>query len=556
MRRRRYLATIGLGVSTGLAGCSSGGDGEQAVDEPGDGSTTDESTDVETTDGPAEFADVTLSSPDGVTVDEAFSITVSATNVGGETGAYEGTLTLAAEGATAGGDETAPNVRERVEISDVESGETGSVDVEVPSFEFADRYEFVVEEDDATALVEVGPVACRSGDSFTLDNDLRVTVTDVQFTDAVFYTYTSGSAWSTSEYTGLYATRPDSVLALLSFDVENVGTASASIQGSAFEVRNGNIVWGMNDGAGLSQVHDVDGDPLFDIALGAGEYTEGWALIKYERSEAETGAVLDYQRDEQGTFPEATWGIEPSDGETVPLPEFSLTSIDAPSRAEIREDPTYTYTVENTGDRAGVFRGLVRSSDVRGEFNAELQPGETEEFTVESRNTAVTERTYEFRPFDETHAVEFTPATRDRGESFTIPRGLEITVSTIREADSITMEGNFGDDVETAGSGQKFVLVGVDIHRPNSDAASGLNESFGPTDTRFSLETDDDSFGLESSETFREPVTGEPIGSTWLDVGETERAYMYYEVPANVSVRGATIRWEEDEGTAVAEWTL
>lgn len=546
MKRRTLLSTAGVGLATGLAGC---GSDETSSDDPSDNG-TEEST------GSPELEEISLETATTAQVDEPVTIAVSVTNSGDAAGSFEDTLTL--EGVADGSlERELPAFSEAVEIEEVPAGETGTAEIETVAFEHADRYEFALEDEGVTESIEVGPALTAPDESFTLAEDLRVTVTDVSLENGVFYRYTSG-VWSSTEHTGLYAPASGYLLAAFRFEVENVGTTGASVPKGSFEVRNGDFVSGLPDGASLRDVETLDGEPFFDVSLSAGESTDAFLIAQFAREDIGDGVGVDYQRDERGTLPEARFGLESDDGAELSSAAFELEAVSVPDEAEIRSDPTLEYTVRNVGDEAGTFRGIVqqREDDEWSDWetvSVDLEAGETETVSVESTVTDVTAVDYRLDPFDEERTVVFQPATRDAGEWFTIPRGLELRVTEHRELWEIEQEyaTQMPDD------GYRYVLVSIDVHRPNSDAAGYLS-SIGVDDDQFVLEIGENEFDQASRyyNSYEEPVDGPSVNDVEVSVGETATAYTYFEVPETLSLDDAVVRWEEDDGDAEATWQL
>lgn len=548
MKRRTLLSTAGVGLATGLAGC---GSNETSSDDQSDDG-TEEST------GSPELEEITLETATTARVDEPVTLAVSVTNSGDAAGSFEDTLTL--EGIAEGSlERELPAFSEAVEIEEVPAGETETVEIETVAFEYADRYEFALENEGVSKSVEVGPALTTPDESFTLEEDLRVSVTDVSLENGVFYRYTTGF-WGGTERTGLYAPPSGFLLAAYQFEIDNVGTTQAEVPSDAFEVRDGDLVGELPNGGSLSDVETLDGEPFFDVSLSAGESTDAYLLVQYARDAARDGVGIDYQRDQQGTLPDARFGIEPADGSELGLPAFELEGVSAPDEVEIRDDPTLEYTVRNTGDAAGTFRGVVQEHDDEWTdwktVTADIDSGETETVSVESTNTDVTALSYRLDPFDEERTIQFRPATRERNEWFTIPRGLELRVTESQVVDEVVQQ-DWGETTREPDSGYQFVLVSVDVRRPSPETPAALDGS-GGDDADFSLEIDGNEFnqGSQYYDPYVEPVEGPSVDGVEVMVDSTVTAYTYFEVPETMSVDDAIVRWEEDAGSAEAEWHL
>jgi len=561
MKRRDLLLASSAGIASTFAGCSalSGGDGDA---ESSDDTETETATATPT--GPPEFEDISISAADGAQVGSELTLTVAAANVGGETGTYEGTVRLASgssESAESGDEDGESSFEQSVTIESIAPGETGETEITGPAFEIADDYEFVVADADASATVRVGPASVSVDGTHTLDNDLRVTLTDVEFTNAVHYTYEETSVFSSTEHTGLYGTLPDYLLSVFSFQVENAGTSSASLSMSDIDVTTGSLVTGFEN-AGLSSAEDLAGRPLSEVELGAGESTEAWLLVQYSREDASDGVSLGYQRDATGTLPEMAWEKTPAEGESLSLPAFSLTERDTPAEAEVVSEPKYDFTVTNDGDAAATFRGSVQFRfEEDAEWNdwkrvsAKIPAGDSTTLSVTSSHTDVGTVQYRLQPVDERFEVQFTPAQRGRGEVFTTPRGLEIAVTNAQSATEITVEDAFGEETRTADDGQQYVITTVEVTRPDSTAPEALDGGISdPSNANFWTTTESDRYSHNYTDPLREPVSGQTVYDISLDPQQTETGYAYHEVPASISLDDVITRWEDEDGDTVAEW--
>jgi len=330
---------------------------------------------------------------------------------------------------------------------------------------------------------------------------------------------------------------------------------------SELDVTTGDIVPGFEN-AGLSAAQALAGQPLSETSLGAGESTEAWMIVQYNRETASDGVSLGYQRDDSGTLPEFAWGTSPARDESLALPEFSLTGQETPAKAEVVSGPEYAFTVANTGDAPGTFRGLVqfRFGDdddwtdwktVRSEIDA----GASAEVSVVSEHTDVETVQYRLQPVDERFDVQFTPAQRSRDEVFTTPRGLDIAVTNVQSATEITVDDAFGEETRTASDGQQYVITTIEVTRPDSDAAEALDGGIGdPSNANFWTTTESDRYSHNYTDPLREPVSGQTVYDISLDPTQTETGYVYHEVPANIALDDVVTRWEDEDGDTVAEW--
>jgi hypothetical protein len=187
MNRRRFVALAGSATITGLAGCS-GGNNETPDNGP-DTTATEEPLDIETSDGPAEFAvyDAAWADAEDVTVDNGGKVDLLIGNRGGEPGQFSGRLvveSLVSSEATFLG-AALSSVDE-----EIGSGEAVTVTSETVTPEYSGEYEATVGNEDgerlpiadgADAELLVTPHQGTGDDSFLVKDGLRLSVKNVQF---------------------------------------------------------------------------------------------------------------------------------------------------------------------------------------------------------------------------------------------------------------------------------------------------------------------------------------------------------------------------------------
>lgn len=542
--RRWVMRSAVLGGVGSLAGCS-------ALTESGEGEAIDGSTpDVTTTSGPARFERVSVEGPAEATVGETVRFDVSAVNVGGETGDFEGTLGVAAGASEA----SAP-----VTVEGVAPGERGETTVEV-TFLRADDLVVTVEGTDAEHEVSVGPVVASVGASLDLGEDLRATLVDVRHERALFY-----AAGRDGERRNLFAPPDGELLTVLRFEVENRTTTGASFGLGSLALPRGGLYAGLPDGLPLGRLEGVEGAPLADETLASGASQRGWLLARVPAAAVRDGFRVGWQRDGTNTRPEKVWTVPGSEPPSFSLDGWALPSSSAPGTVEDG------VTVRNDGEGAATFRGAVDSRlDGAGEWTVEttvsgrIGAGETQTFDASYRWPYVQDREFRVRPFDGTRTVDFGAPSLEVGGSLVTPFG-SVTVTDAATGDRLVISGaNVDAETTVTPDGAKFVFVEVEYARERDVEAPAIPVS--RQGNRVLLTDGDTEYtrrGIENFAEFRRPVSGRELNNVRMrgddiPVGESKRGWVVFDVPAGVSLGGSTFTWQNERNdlTVRGHWTL
>lgn len=553
--RRGYLALATM-AATGLAGCGlfggggDGGDGDGDTDGEGDTTTRPPLTTVS---GPATFGRFGIEGPAETVVGNEVTLTVSAANVGSEAGDLQATVTTA---------EGTQSIEQTASVTGVAAGERTSTDVGV-TIELADDYVLRVGNGAGQASHEISatPRTGAIGDALDLGNGLRVTPTDVSYEVGVFYTARAMGASPTA----YYAPAGEQVLAVLRFSVEN--TATNSRRFGANVVPSAGAVLGEYPNGAISQTQTIDGSALNSqqgASIQAGQQTDGWLLAQVPRSAVGDGFAVNWQRDAADTRPEVQWSV---DG--AALPSFTLAEWTLPGEAAPGE-AAYSVTVRNEGDADGVFRGAIdwgvpdgSNWSLRQQLSETIPAGGSHTFERADRWPYVDDRAFRLRPMGETRTVDFTAPTLAVGESLATPFGA-ITVTNAATGDRVVSSPGSGDSTSTKTPERgQFVLVEVEYSRqfqvaiPNIGRlirnAMGFLLQHGGSEYEWTLPGGDHDY--------HQPVSGIHLNQhrgEQIPVGETRRGWLAFDVPASVSLSGATLSWENsrDDNTSQATWEL
>ena len=591
MERRTFLKSGSLGIAAVLAGCNGGDQGQDnGAPATGNGSgsngsnsastgtangaptgtestSTSESAEApETTQsGPAAFADATIGGPTNVTVGEEFELPVSVANTGGQNGTFSGTLTVA-EGSS--------SFNRSVTIEGVEPGGTGNSTVGPLNITSADNYTLALKGSDTTHTLQVAPAQQQPGKAVTAKN-VKVTVRNLLFTPALFHSLGTYSTNTSPDTKGLLSASSEKILCVIELTLENVGTNQAEF--TIPDLYNSNSSGVLSDNSGpppmltlpkgsfytelpnasvsLEEVEGVKGSPLNSVQLSAGQTKSGWLVAQLPRSAASKAVEVGLQGDAKGTPPEAIWEFAPKGGSTRQLPNFTLQKFNVPSKVPLGSQKSYTIQVKNTGDAAGMYRGITElngpdSNDWApfAKQKAQIPPGQSKTFThqINVPDPALGQAQFRLQPYGKTASLTFNTVKLSLGNTFAGPQGRAVTVSDLQQADSYQTADS--DDPITADQGQHYILARIGVKFTSQDA--GAVNTFDVNLVSGGSTYDPAS---EYADRFTNPVQADVVtGDLTGPKGSAKSGYIVYQVPRSVTPSNSKIVWSAD--TPWAQW--
>lgn len=589
MNRRTFLRVGGLSGAALLAGCGNGGNSDNtASNGSGDtgtagagttsgdttsgetvksGVTTQSNADGETKTGleepattqksPAQFSNAALEGPQNVTVGEDFTLPFSVANSGGQNGTFNGTLTVA---------EGSASFNRSVAIEGVQPGSTANESVGPINISSADNYTLAMEGTNTTHELQVNPIEKQPGSSITANN-LKVTVQGIRLTPALFYAVDVGLAANDGTEPALLSAGSGKMLCVIRIGLENVGTDQArfaipSASGNIFSgssggsaavltLPNGTLYTGLPNDRVLGQMQGVEGDPLTNVQLNAGQTKSGWLIAQLPRSAASKTVRVGYQGNAKNSPPETIWPFPPKNGSKRPLPKFTLDAFEMPDTARLGGQDSYTIRVSNTGDGAGTYRSVTQfkgpeSRNWNSYNKQETEIGPSKSTTFEHpiaypSDPKLGEAQFRLQPFGKTVPVTFDTTELTFGQIFNGPSGQNITVGDVQQADSYQLDG--GGSV-TPDEGKHFVFARISVEFVEQ------NDRTVPI-AQFNLVREGATYEPEyiiSADRFTKPVQANVlVGNMEGPKGSSKSGYVVYSVPQSVTPSNSRIFWSADE---------
>lgn len=560
LTRRQMIASGSTVGALALAGCGSGSSsGGNSSGAEGNETNSQSANDSAEGGGQASFDKVNLTGPENATVDEAFNLSLSVTNSGGENGTFNGTVTVDADQDQ--NQDQDSNHTQKVEIEDVAPNQSGTADVGPFNFSTAANYTISIDGQQVNHSISAEPITLSRGDSHPFKNGIRATVESVSFQPAIHYDLSPSNGQKQQAEVGLFQAKSDQILMVTQVSLENTGNSEAvftpqppsngSDSGSNTDDASvypaqGSVVTSFGN-VGLEATKEIDGDPIIETPLSAGEKRSGWLLSQVPRKAAAGSISLIHQRDAADGPAEVAWKIPPKQGSKRSLPQFTLEKFKMESPREITDGAAYTVTVKNEGDGPGTFRGLLAvggdssgSSQLLRKLSTTIKPGSSKSIEGTHDRPYLGTKTYQLTPFDKSATVETVAAKRPFGAAYTTPKEQKLAVQTPKPTDRIAFEGGAE---ETADDGNQFVPVPVKMEL-GSDAEE-------PRDNRYRLQANGQSYEPEQVQygypVYVDPVSGRKYQRMGIDGGQTMTGILLFETPSGITTGDMTIEFQSDE---------
>lgn len=355
MRRRNLLTQLG-GVATAMsiAGCSgsdgSGGGTEESNGDPTETPTPTPEYEVDP-EAPARLKILRVSFPSDLSYGQEFEGEVTFANVGGDPVEQNAKIELVR--LTSG--EAEPQVA-KLNSEELGSGESKSHSI--GPFEATAAGEFRVQPgsgvdelaDEIDPLVSVGPRQVQPGTEVEMPNRLRVTVTGVSYEQALIDLSKMPANWDSDEEPRpeLRPTLEDQIIAVFNLSVSNAGTEGLKISREQFVVPDGQLVQVQGDPA-------LENKQLIGQQVNPGTSVSGW--VGYVVSKQKTSDLsLGLNTAATSTPADIEIPVAAPEG----FPKFELVDQVNPSELKNEETQEFKYTIKNTGDATGTFRGTFQ----------------------------------------------------------------------------------------------------------------------------------------------------------------------------------------------------
>lgn len=298
--------------------------------------------------------------------------------------------------------------KEDVTKVEVQITETGGVDVTEDESTEDDTTENESTEDEEETISAV------VGESIELTENVMATLEAVRLP----WSFVTSSYKRRSDPEKLAISAPTGKqFAVAEFTFENIHTERVRIDRNQFSAKSGNIMSNVG-GISLDSVQEPEISPLLEsIRLDPAETLTRDLLIQFDDGSVTDDGLVEYNRDSENDS--LTIRFESNESDIQQPPSFDLINVDVPTLNANSPSGTLSFTVENTSQNAGVFRGAVVWRDNTiwrtdrtaspAVFTEEIESGENKKFemTWDQEDALSGTFTYRVSPFDKTFDIVF-----------------------------------------------------------------------------------------------------------------------------------------------------
>jgi len=339
--RRTILRTLAVGAGISTAGCMGGG---------GSGSTPDYEVDRQ---APARLELLAVSFPDEITFGETFSGEVSLANTGGDpitSDARIGIRPIASD--------TTNQVID-LNSSGLESGQSRTHST--TDLAATQAGEFIIEtgrridsvNDELENSFNINPIESELEEQVETPDGIRLTVNDVTYEQALLNESRSGGFGQSDMFYSVRNTLEGQILAVPRLTIGNATGETIRLLNKESSGRNTLSI------LGGSPVTDIDTVSIDQPDIRGSRIEPGETLNGIIISEVSTDDLGDISLGLNTGSPEGEIDIAVPLPESDGIPEFQLVDSTTPSVRQEGEQE-YRFTIENTGNADGTFRGAVR----------------------------------------------------------------------------------------------------------------------------------------------------------------------------------------------------
>ena len=274
------------------------------------------------------------------------------------------------------------------------------------AWEFRGNQGFTGTHEEFELVVDVGSKEYAIGENFDHPSGLRFTLDELSVERGIHYRTTERPGlFGSSDVVALQTPASEQVIARFSMTVEN-RTSEPITTNSRYSSNESSLertVIDFNHGSLFSPMNSTfEGEDVQNIELDAGESQTHYILSAVDIEDLDS-LDLTVALTDDDSAPEIVTELDAG----TDLPEFELVETRIPAQREEGEQE-FGVVVENTGDAAGTFRGVIQWEDggdwyhLRPELEAEIAPGETATVSATS-DVDPGSREYEYRiePFGE-----------------------------------------------------------------------------------------------------------------------------------------------------------
>jgi len=182
MERRALLASLGVGLTTGLAGCFGGGGGDDTNTETIGGQSTPTGTPLPDS---AQLSLESIDAPEAAEVQDEYTFTINVSNNGGQPGVYRAPVNV-----RRGGGVSYQAVNDALVY--VDPGETQTAEISIPPFQFTGAANIQVEGAQNQWRIQINGRELPFGGSFRTVEGMVMSITRIELRDSYVYNGPSG----------------------------------------------------------------------------------------------------------------------------------------------------------------------------------------------------------------------------------------------------------------------------------------------------------------------------------------------------------------------------
>lgn len=231
---------------------------------------------------------------------------------------------------------------------------------------------------------------------------------------------------------------------------------------------------------------------------------------------------------------------------------FELVSASAPTEAEIGEQISYSFTVRNTGGKAGQFSTLIQTRlakeeyDEGAEWSDTINPGEELTFESEPFDVNILTTLYiRIGAFDRELQTDIVSRRLPFGRFYTSPDEILLSAYRVEFNDTLAYTSNGYEYELTPDSGNQFLRVYINVENQSGQPYYVSNY------TAFAVVSGNSQYDAQ----FETRIEGYYEGGQ-IQPGVVRDGWLLFEVPDDLTAEEVTLAWTKQylDGITSVYW--